>query len=74
MNGRTKVAYGVLVAILVALVAAPAQAGLIGYWDFEDGATVTDVTGNGHDGTFINGSAFSSAAGRRLGSTRSSPE
>jgi hypothetical protein len=37
-----------------------AEAGLIGYWPFDDGAgaTATDATGNGRDGTLRNGALW----------------
>ncbi|MDJ0660630.1 MAG: cadherin domain-containing protein [Crocosphaera sp.] len=35
------------------------ESNLVGYWNFDqgsvDGNTITDVTGNGHDGTLVNG-------------------
>ena len=45
--------------------------GLVAFWDFEDGAgtTLTDVTGNGFDGTINNMEASDWVAGREAGTT-----
>ncbi|NQT40808.1 MAG: LamG domain-containing protein [Planctomycetes bacterium] len=43
-----------LVGVIAATGATPAQADLVGYWNFNDG-TVTDLTGNGYNGTLVGG-------------------
>lgn len=61
MSGRWQAMCGTLVVLLMALVAAPARAGLIAYWTFEgasDTAREADKTGAGHDITRYSGAAF----------------
>ena len=43
------------------------EAGLVGYWNFNEGSgnTVTDLSGNGNNGT-INGATWSTDAPRNM--------
>ena len=76
MSGRNNVHVGsnrlLLLAAVIAVALAPvAQAGLVAYWDFEEGtgSTATDKTGNGHDGTLQSMEEGDWVAGRAEGTT-----